>query len=129
MLGVSIYFGKLLRARVKWLVAVHTISQFSLKSVLLFFFLFFSQRVKKFSSQKKNNFKIYSLWNFQIYGRELSAIVTMISITFPGHIYLITGSLDLLIPFTHFAHPYPYLCQPPICCLQVSLISFFRVHV
>ena len=42
--------------------------------------------------------------NFQICNTILVTIITMLYITFPGLIFLITGSLYLW-PFTHFSHP------------------------
>ena len=50
-------------------------------------------------------FKIYSFSNFQIYNKVLLTIVIMFYITSPELIYLITGSLYLLTPFTYFAYP------------------------
>ena len=47
-------------------------------------------------------FKAYSLSKFQIYNTVLLTIVTKLYSTSPGLIHLITGSLCLLTPFTHF---------------------------
>ena len=52
-------------------------------------------------------FKIYSLSNFQICNTVLLTLVTMLYVTSPGLIYLITGSLYLLTPFTQFTRPLP----------------------
>ena len=49
-------------------------------------------------------FKIYSLSNFQICKTVCLTIVTILYITFPRLIYLITGRLYLLITFTSFTH-------------------------
>ena len=51
-------------------------------------------------------FNVYSLNDFQIYSIVLT-IVTMLYITSPELIYLITGSLYLLTTFTRFLHPLP----------------------
>ena len=53
--------------------------------------------VQIFSSCHEN-----SLSNFQICNTVLLTIATMLCITSPWLIYFITGSLYLLIPFTHF---------------------------
>ena len=47
----------------------------------------------------------FTLSNFQIRNTVLLTIITMLYITSLGLIYLITGSLYLLAPFTHSAHP------------------------
>ena len=51
--------------------------------------------------------KIYFLSNFQIYNIVLLTLVTMLCITPPGLICLITGSLYLLTTFTNFSHSPP----------------------
>ena len=51
------------------------------------------------------NFLRFILNNFQICNTILLTIVTMLYITSPQLIYLITGSLYLLTPFTHFTYP------------------------
>ena len=68
-------------------------------------------------------FKIYSGSNFQIYSIVLLTMVTMLSITSPELIYIITESLHISTPFIHFAHP--HFWQPPVCSLWVW---FFRFH-
>lgn len=50
-------------------------------------------------------FMIYSLSNFQTCNTVLLTVVAMLYVTSPGLIHFITGSLYLLITFTHFAHP------------------------
>ena len=73
---------------------------------------------------------IYSLSNFQIYNIVLLTRITMLYITSPGFIYLITGSLYLLNSLTHF---FLHLRQPPICSLYefgfflLLLSMFFKV--
>ena len=49
-------------------------------------------------------FKIYSLNNFHIHDTAMLTTVTMLNISFPGHVYFITGSLYLSTPFTRFTH-------------------------
>ena len=52
----------------------------------------------------------------------------MLYITSSGLIYLITGSLYLLIPFTHFTHP----PSPPVattCLFSCLQVRFFGSHV
>ena len=52
-------------------------------------------------------FKIYSLSNFQIYNTVMLTAVTMLCITSPELIPLITALLSPLTTFTHLAHPLP----------------------
>ena len=71
----------------------------------------------------------------------LLTIVTMIYVTPPELIYLITGGLYLLTTCTHFS-PLPQLWQPPICflflwvwffkipCIGTSLVAqWLRIHL
>ena len=67
------------------------------------------------------NVKIYSLSNFQANNIVLT-IVTMLCITSLWLLYFITGSLYLLIPFTHFSHP-------PICSLYLWICLFTCLFV
>ena len=73
--------------------------------------------------------KIYFLSNFQIYNIVLLTTVTMLYITSPVLIYVITGSLYHLVTFTQFS---------PILSLnsgnqtkpnQNYECGFFRVHI
>ena len=76
----------------------------------------------------------YSLSNYQICSSVLLSTVSMLYITSPGLIYFITGSLYLLSPFTHFAHP-PRprpLAITSLFTVSVSLVSvclFFRFYI
>lgn len=60
-----------------------------------------------FSFLIMRTFKIYSCSNLHIHSTVLLAIVSMLYTMSPGLIYFVTGSLHLLTPFTHFAHPLP----------------------
>ena len=69
-------------------------------------------------------FKTYSVNNFQIYNTVLLAIVTMLYITSPGLIYLITGSLYILTTLTHFSH---FHCPPLSIWQLLSVLYEFGV--
>lgn len=53
-------------------------------------------------------FKMYSLSNFRIYNTFLLTIVPLLYVTSPEITYLITGSLYLLINFTHLSQALPF---------------------
>lgn len=52
----------------------------------------------------RRTFKVHFLSNLQIRNTGLLTTVTVLHITSPGFIYLITTSLDFLTTFTHFSH-------------------------
>ena len=69
--------------------------------------------------------KIYSLSSFQMYNTVLLTVVSMLYVTFPGLIYLITGSLYLLTTFTNLSSPNPTpTWQPPVCSLYLCCCCF-----
>lgn len=74
------------------------------------------------------NFNIYSLSNFQIKNTVLLTLVTMLFITSPELIYIVTGNWYFLTTFTHFAHPYPQLLPTNLFSISMSLV-FFRFHI
>lgn len=81
-------------------------------------------------------FRIYSPSNFQICNTVLLTIVIMPYITSPWLIYLIIGSLCILIPFTHFVHIYLFnsCAKPPftpciVRTMAVCLIMYFLYHL
>lgn len=61
-------------------------------------------------------FKIYYLSNFQIHNAMFFIIVTMLYMTLPGFIHLISGSL---CPFTHFFLP----SLPALAITSLSFVS------
>ena len=68
-------------------------------------------------------FKIYSFSNIYTAHRvQILTIATMLYVTSPWLISFLTGSLSLLILFTHFAHP--HLWQIPICSLYLWVWFF-----
>ena len=72
------------------------------------------------------NFLRFILNNFQICNTILLTIVTMLYITSPQLIYLITGSLYLLTPFTHFTYPQTPspLATTHLFSVSVSVVLF-----
>lgn len=90
-------------------------------SVSLFFFLFFSQRVKSSHHKKKIILRFIPFETFK-YMEKGTAIVTMIYITFPGHIYNWKfGSFD---PLYSFCPPLP-LPLTATNLLSLSEVDFF----
>ena len=72
-------------------------------------------------------FDIYSLSNFHTCTTVLLHIFTMLYITPPGLIYFIIGSLQLLTPFTCFAHPSSLTlgnCQDILCISEFRFFFF-----
>lgn len=83
-----------------------TISLINIKNVTTNIFLMMTE------------FKIHSLSNCQIYNPVLFTTVTMLHILYPQRlVYLITGSLYLLISFIHFTHPPLPMITNVFCCL------------
>ena len=62
-------------------------------------------KVTEFSCDE--NFLIFTLGNFQTCNKVSLTTAAMLYIISPLLTYFITGSLYLLSPFTHFAHPSP----------------------
>ena len=70
--------------------------------------------------EREKTFKIHSLSNFQIYNTVLLTVVTMLYITSPGLIHLITGCLYPLTVFTCL----PYL--PPLCIISYNFMWIYN---